>query len=673
MLSNAWLIPVLPLLAFILIAFFGKRLPGRGSYVGIGAILITFVYSVMILITVMGGKSLEISKDWFITGQTHVGVGLLIDPLAAVMLVVISTVALMVQIYSLGYMHGEKRFSWYYAALCLFTAAMFSLVIANNYLQLYISWEIMGLCSYLLIGFWYEKKSASNAAMKAFITTRVGDVGFFIGISLLFIVTGTFSFAVAKEFIEVEHVAPGILTAIGLLIFCGAVGKSAQFPLHVWLPDAMEGPTPVSALIHAATMVAAGIYLVARSFFILEAAHHSAFTVIAVIGTITAVMGATIAVTMSDIKKVLAYSTISQLGYMIAALGVGGYVAGTFHLMTHAFFKALLFLGAGSVIHGVGTQNIYEMGGLGKKMKITMVTFFIACLSIAGIFPLSGFWSKDEILADAFRSGNYVIFGLLVFTAFLTAFYMFRLFFLVFTGEPRGNGHAHESPPVMSYPLMFLAVPAALAGLVGSPFMGNAFAKFVGLPGEHLPELTAETYILMGVSLLVAVSGIGLAYLIYYKRVISEEKIIEKIKFVYEAAQNKYYLDELYMKVFYTVTVVFGQFANKFDRLVVDGAVKGATGAVLKASKEVSTFDKKAIDGLVNMVGGATVAQSSAAQRFDEGVIDGTVNGIGTFIKTTGRRMRSIQTGNLLNYALIAFIAEVIALFIALAIAWYTS
>ena len=300
MLHYTWLIPLVPLLAFVFILFFGKKMPGKGAYVGIGSIFFTFVYSVVILFDMISGhgEAFEVGSTWFMTGKVNIDVGILIDPLASIMLIVVTTVALMVQVYSLGYMHGEKRFTWYYAVLCLFTSAMLSLVIANNYLQLYISWEIMGLCSYLLIGFWFEKKSASNAAMKAFITTRVGDVGFFLGIAILFITTGTFAFTPLHEVVEAHHLAPGLLTAISILIFCGAVGKSAQFPLHVWLPDAMEGPTPVSALIHAATMVAAGVYLVTRTFFMFEAAYPSALLVVAVIGTITAVMGATIAVTI---------------------------------------------------------------------------------------------------------------------------------------------------------------------------------------------------------------------------------------------------------------------------------------------------------------------------------------------------------------------------------------
>ncbi|MFZ3063398.1 MAG: NADH-quinone oxidoreductase subunit L, partial [Actinomycetota bacterium] len=484
MLKYAWVIPIVPLIAFIVILLSGKRINNKGFTVSIGAVALSFLLSILIFIEVANGKSIEINKTWLLLGRMNLGVGTLVDSLAAVMLLVVTSVSLLVQIYSVGYMHGEKRYNWYFAAISLFTAAMLSVVLANNYLQMYMSWEVMGLCSYLLIGFWFEKKSASDAAKKAFIATRIGDVGFFLGIAALIAFAGSTNFTSLSKMIEVGKLGAPILTAVGILLFAGAMGKSAQFPLHVWLPDAMEGPTPGSALIHAATMVAAGIYLVARSAFIFEAAFPSALTVVAVIGTITALMAATIAVTMSDIKKVLAYSTISQLGFMMVALGVGGVTAGIFHLVTHAFFKALLFLGAGSIIHGTGTQNMYEMGGLSKKMKTTMITFLIASLSLAGIFPLSGFWSKDEILAEAFKGGHYLIFGILLFTAFLTAFYMFRLFFLVFFGKPRNDKiRAHESPPVMSYPLIALAVPAALLGLVGSPFLGNAFSSFFAAHG----------------------------------------------------------------------------------------------------------------------------------------------------------------------------------------------
>ncbi len=639
MLQYAWIIPLLPFIAFVAILFVGKRTPGKGSYIAIGATSITLALSIIILVQVVGGKTIDIGYTWLIAGKFNLPVGILIDPLTAVMLMVVTGVSLLVQIYSIGYMHGEPRFTWYFAALSLFSASMLSLVLANNYLQMYISWELVGLCSYLLIGFWYEKKSASNAAIKAFITTRIGDVGFVLGIALLFFATtqvasGTFEFHELSKLIQSNQLSAWVLTTAALLLFGGAVGKSAQFPLHVWLPDAMEGPTPVSALIHAATMVAAGVYLVARSAFIFEAAFPSALTVVAIIGTITALMAATIALTMSDIKRILAYSTISQLGYMMVALGVGGVSAGIFHLMTHAFFKALLFLGAGSVIHGTGTQNIYEMGGLSKKMKVTMITFLIASLSLAGIFPLSGFWSKDEILAEAFRGGHFLIFGILLFTAFLTAFYMFRLNFLVFFGKERNDKiHAHESPPVMSYPLIALAIPAALLGLVGSPFLGNAFSSF--LEGGRAPS---PNYLLMASSSLVALFGIGLAWVIYHRNLIKEETIKVKMSYLYRVLQNKYYFDEIYDRIFVQPVVRFAGSVSRFDSIVIDRTV--------------------------DRVGRGTVKGGTEAARFDQRIIDGIVNGIGFFVKKTSQRYRRTFTGYLQRYALIIFAGFVVLVII---------
>lgn len=569
----AWVIAVVPAVAFAAILCLIRVLKDRAAYIAIGAIALSFLMSVCVLVQTMGGLITEYGTTWFTAGTFKVPVGILIDPLAGIMLVVVTSVSLLVQIYSLGYMKGDRRFAWYYAALSLFTASMLSLVIANNFLQMYISWELVGLCSYLLIGFWYEKKSASNAAIKAFVTTRLGDVGFFIGLGVLFVTAGTFGFTPLKEMAETGHLSVGVLTAVSLLFFMGAAGKSAQFPLHVWLPDAMEGPTPVSALIHAATMVAAGIYLVARSFFMFEAAGPAALTVVTVIGTVTAFMAAVVAITQVDIKKVLAYSTISQLGYMMAALGVGGYVAGTFHLTTHAFFKALLFLGAGSVIHGAGTQNINEMGGLMKKMKITGWTFLIGTLSLAGIAPLSGFWSKDEILADALNSGHYIIFALLLATAFLTAFYMFKLYFTVFTGDLKDK-HAHESPATMTWPLLILAVPAALLGLAGSPLFGNAWGHFVALPGEHI---ASPNLAVMAISTVAAVSGIYLAYLMYYKKSFTGFSIFNSLTSFNWI--NTVYIDQLITRGLARVQKV-GVALSHVDDKIIDGAVNGIANRI---------------------------------------------------------------------------------------------
>ncbi|HZD60553.1 MAG TPA: NADH-quinone oxidoreductase subunit L, partial [Anaerolineae bacterium] len=416
------LIVLLPVLSFVTLLIFGKKLGEKSSYIGVSAVAVAFLLSIKALIDVLGGLHGQLTFTWLEVGNLKLTFGLMIDSLAAMMLVVVTFVSMLVQIFSVGYMHGDKRIGWFYACLSMFTASMLLLVFSPNYVQMYMAWEGVGLFSYLLIGFWFEKRSASDAAKKAFMVTRVGDLGFGIGLILLFLAAGTLDMnkVFAMEF------APTTASLIAILLFFGAIGKSAQFPLHVWLPDAMEGPTPVSALIHAATMVAAGVFLVARSYPLFEQG-PAAMQFVAVIGTITAFMAATIALVATDIKKILAYSTISQLGYMMMGLGVGAFAAGTFHLMTHAFFKALLFLGAGSVIHAVHSQEIFDMGGLFRRMRITAITFIIGGLALAGFPGLSGFWSKDEILAGAYSSGHVAIYAVGLLTALLTAFYTFRL------------------------------------------------------------------------------------------------------------------------------------------------------------------------------------------------------------------------------------------------------
>ncbi len=519
MLQNAWIIPALPLTAFVLIVFFTHRHRALSAGISIAAIIGGFAYSIPVLFRLIADHGPhEYFFNWLEFGSFNLEIGLLIDPLTAVMLLVVTIVSSCVQIYSLGYMHGDSRYSRYFAYLSLFTFSMLGLVLSNNFAMIFIFWELVGLTSYLLIGFWFEKKSASDAGKKAFITTRTGDLGFIVGILITLYACGTLNFGEVFTKIETGVFAGGLVTAAAIFIFAGAVGKSAQFPLHVWLPDAMEGPTPVSALIHAATMVAAGVYLVARGMTIFMASDTAAL-VVAIIGITTSFMAASIALVQIDIKRVLAYSTVSQLGYMIMALGLGGYGAGTFHLMTHAFFKSLLFLCAGSVIHAVHTNDMLEMGGLSKKMKITAATMFIASFSIAGIFPLSGFWSKDEIVASTIGHPIFMVLTLLV--AFMTAFYMFRLCFLTFTGAPRDQekfDHAHESPKTMTYPLMFLAFLAVFAGWVGIPWLPHSWSSFVYY-GEV--EHASFHFGLAGISLAIGLSGIGLAYLMYYKKSIS--------------------------------------------------------------------------------------------------------------------------------------------------------
>jgi NADH-quinone oxidoreductase subunit L len=575
-------------------------------------------------------------------GAFVVPMGIYIDPLAAIMLMVVTIVAALVQIYSVGYMHGDPRFARYFAYLSLFTFSMLGLVLAGTYVLMFVFWELVGLTSYLLIGFWFEKKSASDAGKKAFVTTKIGDLGFLLGLVILIFAVGSASLPELDYMIANGQIAANMLPLVaiaGLLMFCGAVGKSAQFPLHVWLPDAMEGPTPVSALIHAATMVAAGVYLTARLMGIIMISETMMY-VVASIGAFTAFLAASIGLVQNDIKRVLAYSTVSQLGYMIMALGLAGFAAGTFHLMTHACFKALLFLAAGSVIHAVHTNDIQFMGGLHKKLKITSITFLIASLSISGIFPLAGFWSKDEIFATAFAGGHYIFLLVGILVAGMTAFYMFRLYFMTFTGKPRDQhayDHAHESPRNMTIPLMILAVLSICAGWVGIPWLHKGYSSFVYYGAVHHVE---PSIILMLISLVVAASGIGLAYLMYYKRSISPVKMAQRFKPIYTFLYNKWYFDEFYMAVIVNPTYRFAEFLFKFDLLI--------------------------IDGIVNGTGKLTLFLSWAHERFDTYVVDGAVNGTGYVSMFFGRTLRKIQTGQLQTYALVVFFGAVVFLFIKL-------
>src|SRR3954470_2271450 len=478
-LENAWLIPLFPLLSFLILLLFGKRLKEASAYVGILFTLASLVYSILVLFERFREPTYVTKFDWLTIGDMHLTAGFEVNQLNALMLFIVSLVSFLVHTYSKGYMQGDERFPVFYAYLGLFTFAMLGLVISPNLLQTYIFWELVGVGSFLLIGFYFYKDEAKAAAKKAFIMTRIGDVGLFIGMILLFWETKSFEYSEIFHAVEGGAISQTMITVIAILIFIGAVGKSGQFPLHTWLPDAMEGPTPVSALIHAATMVAAGVYLVA-ALFPLFLASPTALMTIAVVGAVTAIFAASIGLVQTDIKRVLAYSTVSQLGYMMLALGSGGYVAGVFHLMTHAFFKALLFLAAGSVIHAVHTQNIEEMGGLWKKLKLTGPLFLIGTLAISGVPLLSGFFSKDEILAAAWEGGHPILFLLALAAAFMTAFYMFRLFFMVLTGEARSPmKNVHESPSTMTYPMILLGVLAIIAGYVQTPLNHNLGAWLV--------------------------------------------------------------------------------------------------------------------------------------------------------------------------------------------------
>ena len=608
----AWLIPVFPLVAFPFILFFGKRIPKGGGALAILAVGLSFVLSVFVVVDVSqgilpqpaqgtGGAGVgEGAVDVYESSMTWVGlpgagapleVGVQIDHLTCLMLIVVSLIGLLIVIFSVGYMAREPGKPRYYAEMSLFIGVMLGLVIANNFLLVFIFWELVGLCSYLLIGFWHKKPEAAAAAKKAFLVTRVGDILFLVGIIMIYNYFGTLNFRDIQEQIKAALEGNALdvqaLTTMALLVFGGAVGKSAQFPLHVWLPDAMEGPTTVSALIHAATMVNAGVYLVARSYFLFEHAPDALLTV-AWIGGITAFMAATMAMVATDIKRVLAYSTISQLGYMILALGVSGYSASMFHLQNHAFFKALLFLAAGSVIHSVETNDMRRMGGLGRKMRITSITMLIGVLAITGVVPFSGFWSKDEIIIAVYRSGDYVLLSLAVLTALFTAFYMFRMWFMTFTGKPRSEEarHAHESPYVMTVPLIVLAGFAVSSGFIGTPWLPH-FQEFVhwGEHGEEAFGLTSAT--LMGLSFVVAIIGFSMAYVFYFSRKASPKDYVSAGvgKTLHRLLTDKYYMDHVYYAFAEKVVYAFTKLCDAFDIKVIDGAVNGISNRAVRAGE----------------------------------------------------------------------------------------
>lgn len=582
----AWLVPLFPLIAFAIILSFGRQLKEGAAYI---SILLTAASLVLAGITFMarfqeGAQDYVLSLKWLQVGDYVIPVGFEVNQLNAMMLVIVSIVSLLVQIYSRGYMQGDQRVPVFYQYLALFTFSMLGLVISPNLLQLYIFWELVGVCSFLLVGYYYFKPEAKEAAKKAFIVTRIGDVGLFIAICLLFWQTGRFEFDDIFTAIHGGKVDPFIITLAAILIFVGAAGKSGQFPLHTWLPDAMEGPTPVSALIHAATMVAAGVYLVATTFpLFIES--PIALNVVAYVGGFTAIFAASIGLTQRDIKRVLAYSTVSQLGFMMMALGVAGaagYVAGTFHLMTHAFFKALLFLAAGSVIHAAHTQDVFKMGGLSKRMPVTSVVFLIGCLAIAGIPPFSGFWSKEEILGAVYMAGRYDLLVIAIVAAFFTAFYMFRLYFLTFRGTPASEGakKAHESPSVMTIPMLILALLAIGAGFINlpnAPVLGEWLMS--GSVGQFIIDKFGEeaghgALWLQIVAVIISLIGIGLAYLMYGKKSFPNDTIPEQLPWLYQLSYRKYYMDELYTFVFIRPLKGIGLAFNWLDHYVIGGVVR---------------------------------------------------------------------------------------------------
>ena len=602
-------IALIPFIIFLFIGLFGNKLKGQlAGYIGsagLGTSFILSLYTAYQYFLVHGKvdgvyqKILAFNTTWLnFTDKLHVDMGSLIDPISVMMLVVVTTVSFMVHIYSLGYMHGETGFARFYAFLSLFTFSMLGLVIATNIFQMYIFWELVGVSSFLLIGYYYEKPSAVAASKKAFIVTRFADFGFLIGILLLSYFTGTFDFITLNTPAGIDVMLGTKATFLGLsvftwamvLIFMGGAGKSAMFPLHIWLPDAMEGPTPVSALIHAATMVVAGVYLVARMFPVFSIVAPDALHVVAYVGSFTSLFAAVIACTQFDIKRVLAFSTLSQIGYMMLALGVAGhsdeaglgFTASNFHLFTHAMFKALLFLGAGAVIHAVHSNYSYDMGGLRKYLPITHITFLIAVLAISGIFPFAGFWSKDEILA-ACHEQNTMIYYVQVFVSGLTAFYMSRLYFSIFWGKNREYHHKpHEAPFTMTIPLMFLAFMSVVAGLI--PF--GEYVTYNGVP--HHGELELGIAI---PSVIIGILGITIAGLMYAKETSIPDKISKSLRGFYTAIYNKFYFDELYL--FVTKKIIFRYISAPvawFDRHVVDGTMNGIAMVTESTAKLIKGF-----------------------------------------------------------------------------------
>ncbi len=590
----AYAILFLPLIACVGITLFALHQKKIAGLIAIGSLLAAFVLSLGIFIRFLVNPSLfpiSHSIPWLEFSWLKIGFGVLLDPLSLLMLLVVTGVGSAIFIYSWGYMQDDPGFARYFACLSLFAFSMLGIVLANNFVQIFIFWELVGLSSYLLIGFWYEKPSAAEAGKKAFLVNRVGDFGFVLGIFLLWSLSGmldterTFDFLKLQDFVRDATarglVQPATLTLIGLLLFCGVLGKSAQFPLHVWLPDAMEGPTPVSALIHAATMVAAGVYLLARTFFLYSVSPTALYWV-AHVGGFTAIFAATMAITQNDIKRVLAYSTLSQLGYMVMALGLGGSEVGMFHLTTHAFFKALLFLGAGSVIHAVHTQDIWEMGGLLKKMPWTAWTFLIGTLALCGIFPLSGFWSKDEILALAHQK-DAVLFWVGEGTAFITALYMGRLCFVTFFKSPSEKAaHAHETPWVMRGPLVFLAVLSVIGGFLGIPHLLSH--------GEAQHALFQPFVVL--VSTLAALGGLALAFIIYYAQWISADAIQKRLRWFYRVLVQKYYIDDIYDWIVLYVQQSIAVMCLLFDRFIVMGlGVNGTAWLARRAGDVLRRFE----------------------------------------------------------------------------------
>ncbi len=623
------LIPLLPLLSFLIIGLNYKKL--NKTITGVlasGSVFISFILSVVAYFQVKAGATFEVNLfEWIATEKFVINFSFLIDPLSSLMLLVVTGVGFLIHVYSIGYMKHDEGFNRFFAYMNLFVFSMLILVLGSNYVMMFIGWEGVGLCSYLLIGFWFKNTEYNNAAKKAFIMNRIGDLGFLLGMFLLYVTFGSLDFKTVFSLAASYPVGSTIIVTATLLLFVGAIGKSAQIPLFTWLPDAMAGPTPVSALIHAATMVTAGVYMVARSQAIYVLAPLT-MDVIAITGIVTALLAATIAIYQNDIKKVLAYSTVSQLGYMFVGLGVGAFTGAMFHLTTHAFFKALLFLGAGSVIHALsGEQDIRNMGGLRKALPVTFMVFLIATIAISGIPPFAGFFSKDEILVHAFAH-NKIIWGLGFFTSLLTAFYMFRLLFLTFSNSFRGTAeqkhHLHESPKVMTIPLMILALLSVIGGFIGIPeVMGghHALNQFLGrvftAPAEELGLSHSMEWILIAITVIGAVLMIVFAWLRFGKKNLVPAGDEAARPALAKLFMHKWYFDEIYNTIIVKPLFWLSEFFHKI---------------------------------------------------FDVKIIDGIVNGFGSLAVWAGGRLRYIQTGNIGFYLTAMVLAVVVILFFMLAI-----
>jgi NADH-quinone oxidoreductase subunit L len=672
MLDYIWLIPVLPAIGALINGIFGKKLPKTAVHtIACGLVFLSFVISVICVAQLAGHERRVFEKDYFtwIPGgststtlgpeegkraELSIPMGFLLDPLSSIMILVVAGVGFLIHVYSIGYMWHEDGYYRFFTYMNMFMFAMLLLVLGNSFLTMFVGWEGVGLCSYLLIGFYYERQSASDAGKKAFIVNRIGDYGFVLGIVTVFAIFGSLRFTeVMTRAPQMFQEGDALITLLTLALFVGATGKSAQIPLYVWLPDAMEGPTPVSALIHAATMVTAGVYMIARCNALFSLAPET-LTVVALIGAVTAIFSASIGLVQRDIKRVLAYSTVSQLGYMFIAMGVGAYAVGIFHLMTHAFFKALLFLGAGSVIHAVsGEQDMMKMGGLKDKIPTTFRTMFIATLAIAGIPPLAGFFSKDEILWQAYSSkhGLFSLWLIGTIAAAMTAFYMFRLVYLTFYGKSRMDHHTeehvHESPRSMTVPLIILAVLSIVGGWIGiplyfglhmpidiyewlSPVTGSIHAEAIG-EATHAKEILFAL-----ISVAMAVSGIGMASLIYLRRPELAERMASAMPRAHRLLYRKYYMDEIY------------------NALIIQ-PIKGLCLAL-------SWFDLHVIDGIVNGSAWMTLKTAIVSVWVDINIVDLLVNLAAFFVNLFGGLVRRVQTGVIENYGLISLYAFIAVL-----------